>query len=99
MYENVRPQKCFEAVTYLLNKPLFRQYVSNGIDEEWLTRHIPNAKNTNWVEFLHPEPVLEHSTGTEATTMEFTATDLGLFDHIRIYHKMTRAHTLNCADE
>ncbi|WAR21598.1 hypothetical protein MAR_015572 [Mya arenaria] len=36
MYENVRPQMCVNATKDLLGKPLFRNYMHEGLDTDWL---------------------------------------------------------------
>ena len=57
MYENIRPQKCIQATKYLLQKPLFRQYVPNGFDESWLSTHISEMRSTDWDEFIAPSNI------------------------------------------
>lgn len=53
LYENIRPNACLEAVQYLLQKPLFREYVAKGIDPEWLSYCRFHEENSEWGEFTN----------------------------------------------
>ena len=52
IFENIRPKVCYEAAAFLLNKPLFKSFVSEGLDENWLNVHVPLLKGTNWEYFI-----------------------------------------------
>ncbi|XP_052075796.1 uncharacterized protein LOC127713867 [Mytilus californianus] len=56
MFQNIRPQKCIDATKYLLTKPLFKQYVTDGLDEKWLTEHMKSLQNTDWDTFIEKNP-------------------------------------------
>ncbi|CAG2249461.1 unnamed protein product [Mytilus edulis] len=60
MFQNIRPQKCIDATKYLLTKPLFKQYVTDGLDEKWLTEHMKSLENTDWDTFIEKNPETNH---------------------------------------
>ncbi|CAG2191603.1 unnamed protein product [Mytilus edulis] len=60
MFQNIRPQKCIDATKYLLTKPLFKQYVTDGLDEKWLTEHMQSLENTDWDTFIEKNPETNH---------------------------------------
>lgn len=54
MYENIRPTKCVDAVNYLLTKDLFKKYVTDGFNDNWLQN-----SNINTEEHQNGEQVIE----------------------------------------
>ncbi|CAG2210534.1 unnamed protein product [Mytilus edulis] len=43
-YENIRPTKCVDAVNYLLTKDLFKKYVTDGFNDNWLQNSYINTE-------------------------------------------------------
>ncbi len=67
MYQNIRPQKCLAATKLLLRKDLYKSYVLNGIDTAWITKHIPEMRQTEWAAFIHSnEAELHHNSSHDA---------------------------------
>ncbi|CAC5390755.1 unnamed protein product [Mytilus coruscus] len=56
MFENIRPNNCIAATEFLLQKPLFETYVTDGLDKTWLQSHTTGLDNT-WEKFIKKERV------------------------------------------